>query len=42
MADRIDYQEQVSEIFDRALNDLDTDEFDTFINRVKEMIEDYN
>lgn len=39
---RIEYQEQVSEIFDEALNNLDTDEFDTFISRVKEMIEDYN
>lgn len=39
---RIDYQEKVSEILDEALNNLDTDEFDTFIDRVKEMIEDYN
>ena len=40
--DRIDYQNAISEILDNALNDLETEEFDTFIERVKGMIEDYN
>ena len=39
---RVDYQNGISEILDKALNDLDTDDLDILIQRVKEMIEDYN
>lgn len=40
--DRIDYQNEISETLDKALNDLDTEDFDILIQRVKEMVEDYN
>lgn len=40
--DRIDYQNAISEMLDNALSNLDTEEFDTLIERVKEIIEDYN
>ena len=40
--DRIDYQNEISETLDKALNNLNTEDFDILIQRVKEMIEDYN
>ncbi len=40
--DRIDYQNKISEILDNALNNLDTEDFDILISRLKEIIEDYN
>lgn len=40
--DRIDYQVKISEILDEALSELDTDEFDILIDRIKEVIEDYS
>ena len=40
--DRIDYQNEISENLDKALNNLDAEEFDILIQRVKEIIEDYN
>lgn len=40
--DRTDYQNEISETLDNALNNLDTEDFDILIQRVKEMIEDYN
>ena len=40
--DRIDYQTKIIEILDNALNELDTEEFDVFIQRIKEELENYN
>lgn len=38
---RVDFQNKISELLDRALNDLNVEEFEIFIERVKRMIEDY-
>ncbi len=40
--DRIDYQNKIVEILDDALNELNSNDFDILIQRVKETIEDYN
>lgn len=40
--ERLDYQNKISELLDNALNNLDTEDFDVLIQRVKEVIEDYN
>lgn len=40
--DRIDYQTKIIEILDNALNELGTEEFDVFIQRIKEELENYN
>ena len=39
---RIDYQKEISDMLDDALNNLNTEEFNTLIERIKEIIEDYN
>lgn len=39
---RIDYQNKILDIIDRALNDLNTDDFDILIRRVQEYIDDLN
>ena len=40
--DRVDYQDKILDIIDRALNDLNTDDFDILIRRVQEYIDDLN
>ena len=40
--DRIEYQNKILDTIDKALNDLDTDDFDILIQRVQEYIYDLN
>ena len=40
--DRIEYQNKILDTIDKALNDLDTDDFDILIQRIQEYIDDLN
>lgn len=40
--DKLDYQAKIAEILDNALNDLSSDDFEDFIQSIKEAIEDCN
>ena len=38
----IEYQNKILDTIDKALNDLDTDDFDILIQRIQEYIDDLN
>ena len=40
--DRIEYQNKILDTIDKALNDLDTDDFDILIQRIQEYIDNLN
>ena len=40
--DIIEYQNKILDTIDKALNDLDTDDFDILIQRIQEYIDDLN
>lgn len=40
--DRIDYVNKIMDLLDKALNNLDTDDFDILVKRVQEYIDDLN
>ena len=40
--DRIEYQNKILDTIDKALNDLDKDDFDILIQRIQEYIDDLN
>ena len=40
--EKIDYQVEISKVLDKAFIELDTEDFDTLIQSIKEVIEDYN
>ena len=40
--DRTEYQNKILDTIDKALNDLDTDDFDILIQRIQEYIDDLN
>ena len=40
--DRIEYQNKILDTIEKALNDLDADNFDILIQRIQEYIDDLN
>ena len=40
--DRTEYQNKILDTIDKALNDLDKDDFDILIQRIQEYIDDLN
>ena len=38
--DKVDYINKILDTIDKALNDLDTDDFDILIQRIQEYIDD--
>ena len=40
--DRIDYEDKISELLDDAVNELSVEEFDILLNRISEMLNDYD
>lgn len=38
--DRLYYQEKIADMLDEAIDNLDVEEFDIFISRVKDMVEE--
>ena len=40
--DMIDYKNKILDTIDKALNDLDKDDFDILIQRIQEYIDDLN
>lgn len=42
LMDRVDYQNKILDIIDKALNDLNTDDFYILIRIVQEYIDDLN
>lgn len=41
MGDRLHFQEQITEILDRACSELNARDFEILLQRLKEEIEDY-
>ena len=39
---RIDYADKISELLDDAVNELSVEEFDILLNRISEMLNDYD
>ena len=40
--DRIDHADKISELLDDAVNELSVEEFDILLNRISEMLNDYD
>ncbi len=39
--DRLDYQERIIKLLDKALDNLDVDQFNKLLENVKEIVENY-
>ena len=39
--DRYDYAEQINELLDKAQNELSNNEFELLLNRIEDMVNDY-